>query len=112
MKMTWGHHSGRARSFRKWTYGWIFLLLLFPAVLCGGVFAGDQARYQVVAGYDDNGYLVDTQTGAVWILTHRTLPTGREPVAIPYKFIQISPKDVNQFLIESIQEPPPKARAK
>jgi hypothetical protein len=29
------------------------------------------------------------------------MPTGREPVAIPYKFIQISPKKQGEFLVES-----------
>lgn len=61
-------------------------------------------RYQVVAGSEDKAYLVDTATGAVWVLTHRTLPTGREPIAIPYKFIKISPKSPD-FLMEKLPEP-------
>lgn len=101
----WARRSG------KYWCVWIFSLALL-ALLCGGAFAADPARFQVVAGYDDNGYLVDTQTGAVWILTHRTLPTGREPVAIPYKFIQISPKNRNEFIVESVQEAPADTRGK
>ncbi len=60
------------------------------------------SKYQVVAGDDDKAYLVDTTTGMVWVLTFRTLPTGREPVAIPYKFIRISPKNQGEFLIENL----------
>ncbi|MEW6616738.1 MAG: hypothetical protein AB1401_14890 [Thermodesulfobacteriota bacterium] len=59
-------------------------------------------RYQVVAGTDEKAYLVDTSTGAVWILTYRTIATGREPIAIPYKFIKISPKNQHEFLVEDI----------
>jgi len=65
----------------------------FAADICG--------KYQVVAGSDDKAYLVDTSTGAVWVLTYRTMPTGREPIAIPYKFIKISPKNQHEFLVES-----------
>lgn len=46
-------------------------------------------------------YLVDTTNGAVWVLTYRTLATGREPIAIPYKFIRLSPKNQGEFLVES-----------
>ena len=66
-------------------------------------FAGEPMKYQVVAGSDDKAYLVDTTTGYVWVLTYRTLATGREPIAIPYKFIKVSPKSHPEFLIESIQ---------
>lgn len=58
-------------------------------------------KFQVVTGSDDKAYLVDTITGAVWVLTYRTMATGREPIAIPYKFIRISPKSQGEFLIES-----------
>jgi len=58
-------------------------------------------KFQVVAGGDDKAYLVDTVTGAVWVLTYRTMATGREPIAIPYKFIRISPKNPGEFLLES-----------
>ena len=64
--------------------------------------AGEVGTYQVVPGNDDNAYLVDTATGAVWILTHRTLATGRESIAIPYKFIRLSPKNYKDFLIEDV----------
>lgn len=66
-------------------------------------FAAETAKYQVVPGSDDKAYLVNTTTGAVWVLTYRSLATGREPIAIPYKFIRISPKDRQQFLTEDIQ---------
>jgi len=67
-------------------------------------FANDNLwKYQVVAGSDDKAYLVDTATGAVWVLTYRTMPTGREPIAIPYKFIKISPKNQKDFLVENVQ---------
>jgi hypothetical protein len=75
----------------------LVLLLSAPAS------AGEVGRYQVIAGGEDSAYLVDTTSGAVWVLTHRTLATGREPVAIPYKFIQISPADRNEFLIETLK---------
>lgn len=63
--------------------------------------AGENGRYQVVSGSDDKAYLVDTATGAVWVLTYRTMATGREPIAIPYKFIRIAPTNQGEFLIES-----------
>jgi hypothetical protein len=101
-----------ARKFWWHQSGWIFMLVMVLVLLCGFTFAADLGRYQVVAGSEDSGYLVDTETGAVWILTHRALPTGREPVAIPYKFIQISPKDRNEFIVESVQEAPASVRGK
>jgi hypothetical protein len=58
-------------------------------------------KFEVVAGSDDKAYLVDTTTGAVWVLTYRTMATGREPIAIPYKFILRTPKDQGDFLAES-----------
>lgn len=90
----------------------IFMLAVLLVLLCGPSFAAGSGKYQVVAGSEDNSYLVDTETGAVWILTYRALPTGREPVAIPYKFIQISPKDQKEFIVESIQEAPANTRGK
>jgi hypothetical protein len=66
-------------------------------------FAAETMKYQVVAGSDDKAYLVDTTTGYVWVLTYRTLATGREPIAIPYKFIRLSPKGYPEFLVENIQ---------
>ncbi len=58
-------------------------------------------RYQIVAGGEDKAYLLDTTTGFTWILTYRTMATGREPVALPYKFIKISPSNQKDFLVES-----------
>jgi hypothetical protein len=61
----------------------------------------ETGKFEVVAGSDDKAYLVDTTTGAVWVLTYRTMATGREPIAIPYKFILRTPKDQGEFLAES-----------
>ena len=61
----------------------------------------EMRKFQVVAGSDDKAYLVDTVTGAVWVLTYRTMATGREPIAIPYKFILRTPKNQGEFLAES-----------
>ena len=61
----------------------------------------EKGKFEVVSGSDDKAYLVDTVTGAVWVLTYRTMATGREPVAIPYKFIMRSPKNQGEFLVES-----------
>lgn len=63
-------------------------------------------RFQVVGGKDENSYLVDTVTGSVWVLTYRTLVTGREPIAIPYKFIKITPKDQG-FIVENTSQMAP-----
>jgi hypothetical protein len=67
----------------------------------GAAAADTNRRYQVVAGTDELAYLVDTTTGSVWVLTYRTLATGREPIAIPYKFIKLSPKNQGEFLLEA-----------
>jgi hypothetical protein len=64
--------------------------------------AAETGKFQVVPGSDDKAYLVDTTTGAVWVLTYRTMATGREPIAIPYKFIRSTPKNQGEFLFESI----------
>lgn len=63
--------------------------------------AAEIGKFQVVDGSDDKAYLVDTVTGAVWVLTYRTLATGREPIAIPYKFIRSTPRNQGEFLVES-----------
>jgi len=70
----------------------VLVLSLFAVPTAGAEEAG---KYRVVPGTQDNAYLVDTQTGAVWVLTQRTLAsgTGREPVAIPYKFLYIRPDE-------------------
>ncbi len=69
--------------------------------------AEEAGKYRVVPGSHDNAYLVDTQTGAVWVLTQRTVATGtgREPVAIPYKFLYIRP-DENYYLDEDGRKVP------
>jgi len=82
----------------------LFALLVFFVVLLLAVStapAAEMGKFQVVSGSDDKAYLVDTVTGAVWVLTYRTMATGREPIAIPYKFIRISPKNQGEFLVES-----------
>lgn len=76
-------------------------LTLVPFMLAVPGCAAEVGRYEVVAGDNDNAYLVDTTTGFVWILSYRTLPTGREPVAIPYKFLGLSPQNQGTFLLES-----------
>ncbi len=82
--------------------------LAFAVVVCGsGVACASEAgRFQVVAGKDESSYLVDTTTGSVWVLTYRTLVTGREPIAIPYKFIKITPKDQG-YLVENTSQMAP-----
>jgi hypothetical protein len=76
-------------------------LTLVPFMLAVPGYAADVGRYEVVAGGNDNAYLVDTTTGFVWILSYRALPTGREPVAIPYKFLGLSPQNQGTFLLEN-----------
>lgn len=82
--------------------------IVFLFALCIPAYAAsaDIMRYQVVSGSDDKAYLVDTTTGAVWVLTYRTLATGREPIAIPYKFIKYSPKNYKEFIVENVQDVP------
>jgi hypothetical protein len=78
----------------------VALMVLF--ISHAALAANTVGKYQVVAGNDDKAYLVDTSTGAVWVLTYRTMATGREPIAIPYKFIKISPQSEQEFLLESL----------
>jgi hypothetical protein len=80
----------------------IFVVLTIFFFCCVSFAAENSGKYQVIAGSDDKAYLLDTSTGAVWVLTYRTLATGREPIAIPYKFIKISPKSEQEFLFESM----------
>jgi hypothetical protein len=82
---------------------WVILFTVILVFVSALSFAAETMKYQVVAGSDDKAYLVDTTTGYVWVLTYRTLATGREPIAIPYKFIKVSPKGHPEFLIENIQ---------
>jgi len=87
--------------------GMILLVLGLSLVAISPVQAEESGKYRVVPGTNDNAYLVDTQTGAVWVLTQRTLATGtgREPVAIPYKFLYIRP-DENYYLDEEGRKVP------
>jgi hypothetical protein len=78
------------------------LICLMVVFLCTASLAGEVGTYQVVPGNDDNAYLVDTATGAVWVLTYRALATGREPIAIPYKFIKLSPQSHKDFLVVDV----------
>jgi hypothetical protein len=92
----------------RYIAGWIVLFCLaFPAASAAAADIGryvEIGKFQVVPGQgsDDKAYLVDTVTGAVWVLTYRTMATGREPIAIPYKFIRNTPKNQGEFLIESM----------
>ncbi len=95
----------------------LLAFLLGSAAMAMAAEAGktvEMGRFEVVSGNDDMAYLVDTVTGAVWVLTYRTMATGREPIAIPYKFILRTPKDQGEFLSESpgtnISLPPSGAR--
>lgn len=98
------NENRRCRSCRL-TVGLILLIFLGTAAMAvaaeKGKFEADKGKFEVVAGSDDKAYLVDTITGAVWVLTYRTMATGREPIAIPYKFILRTPKDQGEFLAES-----------
>ena len=80
----------------------ILLISIMVIFLYTVSFAAEIGTYQVVPGKDENAYLVNTATGAVWVLTHRTLATGREPIAIPYTFIRFSPQNYKSFLIEDL----------
>ena len=72
-------------------------------IFLGNSFAAEPLqKYQIVNGTEDKAYLLDTQTGFVWVLTYRTTATGREPVAIPYKFIKICPTNDRKFLVEDV----------
>lgn len=77
------------------------ILLVFLLGTAATAMAAETGKFEVVAGSDDKAYLVDTVTGAVWVLTYRTIATGREPIAIPYKFILRTPKNQGEFLAES-----------
>jgi len=90
------------------------ILLVFLLGTAAMAMAAETGKFEVVAGSDDKAYLVDTVTGAVWVLTYRTMATGREPIAIPYKFILRTPKNQGEFLAESagadVSMPPSVAR--
>jgi hypothetical protein len=97
------------KNVRRWAgcmaLGIVFSCISFPAATAAAAEIGkylEVGKFQVVPGLDDKAYLVDTVSGAVWVLTYRTLATGREPIAIPYKFIRNTPKNEGEFLVESI----------
>jgi hypothetical protein len=95
----------------KQTRSHTWILAIFIAVafmlLCNVSFAAEKLpKYQIIPNSDDKAYLLDTSTGYVWILTYRTLATGREPIAIPYKFIKISPKNKSDFIVENARDVP------
>jgi hypothetical protein len=97
-------NKGFKRSAWCMAMGIVFFCLSFPTVAAAAAEIGKSleiGKFQVVPGVDDKAYLVDTVTGAVWVLTYRTLATGREPIAIPYKFIRNTPKNQGEFLVES-----------
>ena len=89
-----------------WSIVGLILMIFFLGTAATAMAAetgkiAEKGKFEVVAGSDDKAYLVDTVTGAVWVLTYRTMATGREPIAIPYKFILRTPKDQGEFLAES-----------
>lgn len=96
--------NGKRRSHRSIAGLILLVFLLGTAAMALAAETGKIAeikKFEVVAGSDDKAYLVDTTTGAVWVLTYRTMATGREPIAIPYKFILRTPKHQGEFLAET-----------
>ena len=96
--------NGKRRSSRSIIGLILLVFLLGTAAMAVAAEKGkiaEMGKFEVVAGSDDKAYLVDTVTGAVWVLTYRTMATGREPIAIPYKFIMRTPKNQGEFLVES-----------
>jgi hypothetical protein len=92
---TWHKH-------KKYKFFVLIFNILFFIFLINVSFAADKTpRYQIVTGNDEKAYLLDTTSGFTWILTYRTMATGREPVAIPFKFIKISPQNQKNFILES-----------
>lgn len=90
-----------------WCHGSKFKLMAAVFIVVAGLFisnvsfAAEKAqKYQIVA-VNDKAYLLDKTTGFTWILTYRTIATGREPVAIPYKFIKLSPANQKDFIVET-----------
>jgi hypothetical protein len=108
MKMTKKYLENDTRVLDRAKYFKLALMMIFIAValiiFTNLSFAAEKVpKYQVVVGNDEKAYLLDTTTGFTWILTYRTMATGREPVAIPYKFIKISPGNQKDFIIENAQ---------
>ena len=96
--------NGKRRSHRSIVGLIMLIILLGTAVMAMAAETAkiaETGKFEVVAGSDDKAYLVDKVTGAVWVLTYRTMATGREPIAIPYKFILRTPKNQGEFLVES-----------
>jgi hypothetical protein len=93
----------RISRFVTWVGVLTALALIAASAMAAETGKGSEiGKFQVVNGADDKAYLVDTTTGAVWVLTYRTIATGREPIAIPYKFIRSTPSNQGEFLLESI----------
>ena len=102
---------GNLRQYARLREG-AFLKKWFLAILCcvalalaGQVSFAVEAvgKFQVIHGTEDKAYLVDTTTGFAWVLTYRTTATGREPIALPYKFIKICPTNQKSFLVEDAE---------
>jgi hypothetical protein len=94
----------KRRSYRSIVGLILLVFLLGTAAIAMAAETGkiaETGKFEVVAGSDDKAYLFDKVTGAVWVLTYRTMATGREPIAIPYKFILRTPKNQGEFLAES-----------
>lgn len=99
------HNIGKRRLSRFAAVLSVLMVLILIAAAATAAETGKGnviGKFQVVNGSDDKAYLVDTTTGAVWVLTYRTIATGREPIAIPYKFIRSTPSNQGEFLFESI----------
>ena len=96
--------NGKRRSHRSIVGLIMLIILLGTAVMAMAAETAkiaETGKFEVVAGSDDKAYLLDKVTGAVWVLTYRTMATGREPIAIPFKFILRTPKNQGEFLVES-----------
>jgi len=92
------------RNGHRWFLA-VFVALVCAFVWIGAAFAAESIpKYQVVSGGEDKAYLLNTATGYVWVLTYRTTATGREPIAIPYKFIKVCPSDQKNFLVEDAKD--------
>jgi hypothetical protein len=104
--MDFGKRGHKVRGGKSTGNSWIVAIFIAVAfiVFCNAAFAAENIpKFQVVNGSDDKAYLVNTSTGYVWVLTYRTTATGREPIAIPYKFIKACPKDQKDFIVEDVQ---------
>ena len=93
------------RGHQRWFLA-LFAAVMFISLGSISFAAESPPKYQIVNGSDNMAYLLDTTTGFVWVLTYRTIATGREPIAIPYKFIRTSPKDKKDFLVEDTKGEP------